>query len=186
MEKLMDKVDFKKSKQSLIEETDIICDKCGSKMIIKWGKNGQFLACSNFPKCKNIKNFKKDENGNIQIIHPEKLNEKCPKCGNDLIVKTGRFGKFIACSNYPKCKFTKPFTLGIKCPECKTGEITEKKNKKGKYFYSCSNYPECKFITNNKPVAVKCPECNYYYMEERYSKVKGRFKKCPKCGKEIY
>jgi len=177
---LMENVDLKKSKQNLIVKTEHKCDKCDSEMILKWGRNGQFLACSNFPECKNIKNFKKDENGKIQIVEPEKLDEKCPQCESDLIIKTGRFGKFIACSDYPTCKFAKPFTIGIKCPDCENGEITEKKSKKGK-FYSCTNYPKCKFITNFKPVKLSCPECGHYYLEERPKDIK----KCPKCGKEV-
>ena len=186
LKKLLDNIDIKKARESVSEKTDIICDKCGSPMIIKWGKNGQFLACSQFPKCRNIKNFTRDEDGNIKIVEEEKLDEKCPKCGSDLVVKNGKFGKFIACSNYPKCKFTKPFTLGIKCPECETGEIVEKKSKKGKTFYSCSNYPECKFISSYKPVKIPCPHCGNEYLEERYSKEKGKYKKCPKCGQEVY
>ncbi len=186
MQDLIKKLDFKEAKRSVTERTDITCEKCGSEMLIKWGRNGKFLACSNFPKCKNIKNYSKDDNGKIIIQVPEKLEEKCPKCGSELIIKNGRFGRFISCPNYPKCKFTKPFTLGIKCPECKDGEITEKRNKKGKYFYSCTNYPECKFISNNKPVKLSCPSCGNYYLEERTSKSKGTFKKCPKCGEEVF
>ena len=147
--KLMEKVDTKEAKSKLIEETDFVCDKCGAPMVIKWGRNGQFLACSNFPECKNIKDFVKDEDGKIKIVEQEKVDGACPKCGSELVVKNGRFGKFIACSNYPKCKYTQPFTLGIKCPECGEGEITEKKNRKGQFFYSCSRYPDCKNEMSN-------------------------------------
>jgi len=186
MNLLLDKVNIGQAKKDIVEDTDIICEKCGSKMAIKWGRSGQFLACTNFPNCKNIKNFKRDEKGEVKIIEPEKINEKCPQCGADLVQKKGRYGKFIACSNYPKCKFSKSLTLGIKCPECGSGEITEKKSKKGKVFYSCTNYPKCKYITNKKPIDMKCPKCDYYFLEERYSKEKGKFKKCPKCGEEFF
>ena len=186
MSLLLDKVNIGQAKKDLVEDTDIICEKCGSKMAIKWGRSGQFLACTNFPNCRNIKNFKRDEKGEIKIIEPEKINEICPKCGAELVKKNGRYGKFIACSNYPKCKFSKPFTLSIKCPECSSGEITEKKSKKGKVFYSCTNYPKCKYITNRKPIDLKCPKCDYYFLEERYSKEKRKFKKCPKCGEEFF
>ncbi len=184
--KLMEKVDTKEAKSKLIEETDFVCDKCGAPMVIKWGRNGQFLACSNFPECKNIKDFVKDEDGKIKIVEQEKVDGACPKCGSELVVKNGRFGKFIACSNYPKCKYTQPFTLGIKCPECGEGEITEKKNRKGQFFYSCSRYPDCKFITNSKPVKMTCPSCGNYYMQEKFSKEKGKYLVCPKCKKEVY
>ena len=180
------KVDFYKAKKEVTESTDIKCEKCGSEMHLKWGRNGKFLACSNFPECKNIKNFTRDEEGKIQIVVPEKLGEYCPKCGKELIQREGRFGKFISCSDYPKCKFTKPYTIGIKCPECEDGQVTEKKNKKGKFFYSCSNYPKCKYLTNYKPLDLECPSCKNYYMEERISKTKGVYKKCPKCGEEVY
>jgi len=183
---LISEVDYKEAKKSAVEETDLKCDKCGNPMVLKWGRNGQFLACSNFPECKNIKNFTRSEDGKIEILKPKTLDKKCPKCGSDLLLKEGRFGKFIACSNFPKCKYTEPYTIGIKCPECKDGQITEKKNKKGKFFYSCSNYPECKFITNNKPVAISCPKCGNYYLEEKKSKDKGEFKECPKCKNIVY
>ncbi|MDP8204640.1 MAG: type I DNA topoisomerase [Candidatus Tenebribacter mawsonii] len=183
---LISEVDFKKAKQSAVEETDIKCEKCGSMMVLKWGRNGQFLACSNFPECKNIKNFTRNDEGLIEILKPKILDKKCPKCDSDLILKEGKFGKFIACSNYPKCKHTEPFTIGIKCPDCEDGQITEKKNSKGRFFYSCSNYPECKFITNNKPVALSCPECGNHYLEEKKTKDKGDFKECPKCKNIVY
>ncbi|MDP8202675.1 MAG: type I DNA topoisomerase [Candidatus Tenebribacter burtonii] len=183
---LISGVDFKEAKKSAVEETDLKCDKCGSPMVLKWGRNGQFLACSNFPECKNIKNFTKNKDGKIEILKPKTLDKKCPECGSDLILKEGKFGKFIACSNFPKCKYTEPYTIGIKCPDCEDGQITEKKNKKGRFFYSCSNYPECKFITNNKPVAITCPECGNYYMEEKKSREKGGYKECPKCKNIVY
>ncbi len=179
-------VDFKDAKKELTETTDIKCDKCGHEMHLKWGKNGQFLACSNFPDCKNIKNFERLKDGSIKVVVPETLDEKCPKCGGVLMQRSGRFGDFISCSNFPKCKFTRPITLGIKCPECEDGEITEKKNKKGKFFFSCTNYPQCKFITNFRPIKLSCPSCGNYYMEEKSSKKKGQYKKCPKCGEEVF
>ena len=183
---LIKKVDYKDAKKSVSEKTEIKCEKCGHEMHLKWSKNGQFLACSNFPECKNIKNFKRMEDGTIEIVEPEKLAEKCPECGGELMHRHGKFGEFISCSNYPKCRFTKPVTLGVKCPECKDGEITEKKSKKGRVFYSCTNYPSCKYITNNKPVDLSCPKCGNYYLEERKSKDKVVCKKCPQCGEEVY
>ncbi len=186
MKQMIDVVDYKKAKKELVEETDIKCDKCGEPMVIKWSSSGQFLACSNFPTCKNIKNFKRNDDKSIQIIEEEKIKENCPECGHELVVKNGRYGKFIACSNYPKCKYTAPFTTGIKCPDCEDGLIVEKKNKKGRYFWSCSNYPKCKFITNYKPVAIECSNCGNYYLEEHSNKSKGDFRKCPKCGEEYF
>jgi len=161
----INKIDIRQAKKDIVEKTDFKCEKCNSEMVIKWGSNGRFLACSNFPKCKNIKNFEKNENGEIRIVEEERVDDICPKCGQNLVIKTGRFGKFLACSNYPKCKFTKPFTLGIKCPDCSTGEIVEKKNKKGRTFYSCTKYPECKFISNSKPELITCDNCKTEYLK---------------------
>ncbi|MDD3052760.1 MAG: topoisomerase DNA-binding C4 zinc finger domain-containing protein, partial [Candidatus Cloacimonetes bacterium] len=179
---LIEKIDMKKEKKELTETTGIKCDKCGKEMIVKWSKTGKFLACSGYPECTNTKEISHDEEGEIVAKEAEALEEKCPKCQSNLIIKNGRFGKFIACSNYPKCKFTKPFTLGIKCPECGKGEFVEKRSKKGRVFYGCSNYPECKFITNFRPVDLSCPNCNNYYVEEHFQKDKTTFLKCPKCG----
>ena len=117
-------------------------------MIIKLGKYGKFLSCSDYPACKGMKSM--DIDGK-----EESIDEKCPECGKDLMVKNGRYGKFIACSNYPNCKYTKSMSekykkeLSEKCPECKEGNIVELKNRRGKIFYGCSRYPKCKFTASS-------------------------------------
>ncbi|MCB5278356.1 MAG: type I DNA topoisomerase [Candidatus Cloacimonetes bacterium] len=182
MQTLISKVDIKKEKQALIQDTGIICDLCKvGKMVVKRSRSGEFLACDQFPKCKNSKNFTRDEKGNIQITEPVTLDEKCPKCGSPLMERTGKFGAFIACSNYPKCKYARPKTTGIACPECKIGEVVARRSKKGSPFYACSRYPECKWISNDKPVAQKCSHCGNDYLVEKYSKAKGHYLQCPKC-----
>ena len=98
------------------KETSIICDKCGKNMILRWGKNGEYLVCSGRPACKNKKNVTVDKDGNISIVE-ETTHGTCPQCGGHLVEKRGRFGRFIACSNYPECKYTKPFTMGLHCPQ---------------------------------------------------------------------
>ena len=114
-------------KKSMIETTDEVCDKCGSPMIIRWGRNGKFMACSGFPKCKNTRPLEQDE--------PEKSDEKCDKCGSPMEIKNGRYGRFLACSNYPDCQNIKPFTLGVKCPyEGCDGDVVEKRSKRGRLF----------------------------------------------------
>ncbi len=175
----LDKIDISKEKKKYEQKTDIVCDKCGAPMIIKFGKYGKFLACSAFPKCKNVKSLDENE----KIVEPE-TGEKCPKCEGRILLKNGKFGKFYACENYPKCKFTKPFTIGIKCPQC-GGELIERKGKKNKIYYTCSNYPKCKFITNKKPVAIKCPDCGAESMFEKPSRKKMKILVCEKCGKEL-
>jgi len=139
-------------------ETDIKCEKCGANMVVKKGRFGKFLACPNYPECKNTKPYdeKKGEEAEEKVS-----DEKCENCGANLIVKKGRYGEFLACPNYPECKFTKQITksTGIKCPKCEDGEIVEKRSKKGRVFYGCSNYPDCDFVSWNRPVDEKCDEC---------------------------
>ncbi len=170
------------------KETDIVCEECGAKMVIKFGRNGEFLACSNYPKCKNTKNFKRDERGNIQIVEVESREEekvgKCPECGGDLVVKYSRRGaRFIACSNYPKCKYTSPYSTGVKCPkEGCDGEIVERISRRGKIFYSCNRYPKCDFALWNPPVEESCPECGFPILEVKETKKLGKHLSCPQKG----
>ncbi|MFO7887482.1 MAG: type I DNA topoisomerase [Eubacteriales bacterium] len=150
-------------------ETDIKCEKCGANMVVKKGRFGKFLACPNYPNCKNTKPYD-EENG--EEAEEKTSDEKCEKCGANLVVKKGRYGEFLACPNYPDCKFTKQITksTGIKCPKCKDGEIVEKRSKKGRTFYGCSNYPDCDFVSWNKPVDEKCEECGSIMVEKKSKK----------------
>ncbi|MEJ5305959.1 MAG: type I DNA topoisomerase [Ignavibacteria bacterium] len=135
------------------------CDLCGADMEIKVGRFGRFLACTNYPTCKNVKSlkdFSKDDKSETL----EQLDEKCPKCGNPLVYRNSRYGKFIGCSKYPDCDYTRPITLGIKCPKCKEGEITPRFTKKRRIFYGCSRYPDCDYVSWNKPTDKICPNCN--------------------------
>ncbi|MBP7090685.1 MAG: type I DNA topoisomerase [Syntrophorhabdaceae bacterium] len=141
-------------------ETNIICDKCGERMLLRWGKNGEYIICSGKPQCKNKKNVKIDNSGNISIVEVE-IKGLCPECGGNLIEKRGRFGRFIACSNYPACKHTESYSLGFQCPlEGCNGKLVEKISKKKKRFISCSRYPDCSFATNAEPVEGTCPVCS--------------------------
>ena len=114
----------------------------------------------------------------VELPGPEPIGEACPECGNDLVKKRGRFGEFIACSNYPECKYTRPIlsTIGVKCPKCGEGEIVKRKSKKGKTFYGCSRYPECDYVAWNRPAGERCPECG----EELFMRGANLF--CAKCG----
>ena len=112
----------------------------------------------------------KEANEKIEKINmDEETDEICEECGSNMVIKYGRFGKFMACKNYPECKNTKPLVnkIGVKCPKCKDGEIILRKSKKGKAFYGCSNYPECDFISWNKPTGEVCKECGSYMVEKR-------------------
>jgi DNA topoisomerase I len=140
------------NKKELTEEkTDLKCDKCGSPMIVKMGRYGKFLACSNYPECKNIQSMMVTQEEHTA----EQTNETCTKCGAPLIIKTGRFGKFLACSKYPECKFTKPIqkSIGLKCPKCGQGDVVVKKSKRGKIFFACNRYPDCDYASWENPTA---------------------------------
>ena len=160
----------------------IICDKCGGEMIIKIGRFGKYLACSNYPDCKNIKSLKEVA---AQNQEPEYTGEKCEKCGARTVYREGKFGRFIGCERYPDCDYIKNITLNVSCPKCKKGEIVERKSRRKKIFYGCSRYPDCDFVSWYKPIPQECPNNDSYYMEKRYSKKKGEYLKCPNCGEEL-
>lgn len=160
----------------------IICDKCGGEMIIKVGRFGKFLACSNYPDCNNIKSFKQMAD---QHQEPEYTGETCEKCGSRTVFREGKFGRFIGCERYPDCDFVKTITLGVACPKCKDGQVVERKSKRKKIFYGCSTFPNCDFVSWYKPVNEKCPNNDSPYMEQKYSVKKGKYLKCPVCGEEV-
>jgi len=164
-------------REALQEDAEDKCPKCGNGLVIKWGRNGKFIACTGYPDCRFTKPVEETE---------ETVLDKCDTCGSSMVVKTGRFGRFLACSKYPDCKFTKPFSTGIPCPEegC-TGNIVERRSGRGKIFYGCSSYPKCKFATWYKPIPQACPSCGNGYVEMRSTKAKGQFMSCPKCKHEI-
>jgi len=148
--------------------TDELCEKCGSPMVIRWGRHGRFMACSGYPKCRNTRPLDNGEGGGDKPA-PAITEEKCEKCGAPMVLKTSRFGRFLACSRYPECKNTRSVSTGVKCPE-DGGDIVERATKRGKIFYSCSNYPNCKFATWYKPVPRHCPQCNMEFLVEKRTK----------------
>ena len=166
-------------------KTELKCEKCGSPMVIKWGRRGRFLACSGYPECKNTMDFQEGEGGTIVPVQEVTVTgEICEKCGSPMAVKRGRFGRFLACTRYPECKSSRPFSIGIPCPaEGCTGKLTERRTKRGKIFYGCSRYPDCKFAAWDKPLAESCPECGSPYLLEKFSKKEGAYVACPNAGK---
>jgi len=159
------------------EKTTEVCDKCGAPMVVKTGRYGKFLACSAFPECKNIKNAPgsdrdkdgKDDNKEVEELNKKYANEICDKCQSPMAVKVGRFGPFLACTGYPKCKNIKNIaennnSTGIKCPKCKEGNIVQKRSRKG-IFYACDAYPDCKNAYWSKPTGEKCPDCESLMVE---------------------
>ena len=147
--------------KSEVVETEHKCDKCGSPMVIRWGRNGKFLACSAFPKCRNTKPIVEDAEGNVTIAEQEQTDRKCPECGRPMTVKNGKRGRFLACTGYPECKTTQPYPIGAPCarPGC-DGELVERRSPRGSVFYSCNKYPECRFSVNERPYREECDKCN--------------------------
>jgi DNA topoisomerase-1 len=166
-------------------ETSLLCEKCGKPMVIKWGRMGEFLACTGYPECRNTMNFRRDGDA----IVPEKeeevqVDEKCPKCGAAMVMKRGRFGRFLACSRYPECDGKRPVSIGVTCPKGCGGYISERRSKRGRTFYGCSSYPSCDFISWDRPRNEPCPQCGSAYLLDKYSKRDGPMIACPnkECG----
>ena len=149
-----------------VEETDIICDKCGSKMVVRTSKFGKFAACPNFPKCRNTKPLvsvveqKLEEQQKKELKKEVVVDFKCEKCGSDMVLRNSRYGSFYACSKYPECKFIKAKTkeLDVPCPVC-GGKVITKYGRNKTVFYSCENYPKCDFSSWDMPTNEYCPNC---------------------------
>jgi DNA topoisomerase I len=168
-------------KQELIEKTEISCPDCGKEtgavMLKKWGRNGQFLTCERYPKCKatmSVEENSTDPKPSAGI--------KCDLCGSDMVEKVGKYGRFYGCTNYPKCRGVKPITLGIKCPKCKEGEVLQRRGGKSKrIFYGCTRYPDCDFLVNYLPIIETCSNCKNEYLLKKESKKDGQYLECPNC-----
>jgi DNA topoisomerase I len=165
------------------------CPECGAPLNIKLGKNGHFLACSAYPECRFTRDYIRDEKGDIRIVDlvaDEKTDKICQKCGQPMVIKTGKYGSFMACSGFPECKHTVSLAAsgnenktGVSCPEADcTGEIVEKKSKRGKLFYGCNHYPDCKFAIWDKPVPTACPQCGAAFLVEKTNKKTGTVIRC--------
>jgi DNA topoisomerase I len=230
-----------RSVKGVEEKTDEICDKCGSGMVMKWGRYGRFLACSNYPDCKTTRQLagasegapdvseealaqpcpehtenliprkgrfgyflacpkypdckytKKLVRGAEGRLELEKLrpieNEFCPDCKKPLAWRKGRFGNFIACSDYPTCKYIKKKEakdIGLLCPQCNEGQVVQRKGRFGKPFYGCRRYPQCKFTAYHRPIAEPCPKCAKPYLLQKDTKKQGWIVGCSddECGYE--
>lgn len=171
-------------------DAGVSCPDCDNgQLVVKFGKNGTFLGCSNYPACAFTSNYTRDAHGEIQLVKEEAPEElgPCPKCdGGRLVVKkTKTGGRFVACSNYPSCRYTKSVGTGVACPQdgCE-GELVEKTSRRGKPFYSCSKYPKCDFAVWDFPVAKPCPLCDSKILVRKESKARGLHLACPNknCG----
>jgi DNA topoisomerase-1 len=153
------------------------CENCGKPMAVKRGRFGQFLACTGYPECKTTRKLIATKAGGLRAAKPDQiLDEPCPRCQANLVIKQGRYGEFTACTKYPECKYVKHKTTGVKCPKDadKGGEVVERKSKRGKVFFGCSNYPDCDFVLWNRPFVEKCPQCDAPFLVEKITKKHGR------------
>ncbi len=160
-----------------LEETDEKCEKCGNKMIVKLGRFGKFLSCSNYPECKNArplagggKGEPAEKSEERKALEKKFSDKKCEKCGSPMEIKTGRYGEFLGCSGYPKCKNIQPIVkfAGVKCPECGEGQMIERRARKsGKLFYGCNKYPACKSALWDKPTGENCKTCGALMIEKK-------------------
>jgi DNA topoisomerase-1 len=162
-------VDVRKELETV---TGVVCEKCGATMVVKWGRMGKFMACPSYPACKNTKPLEQAQDGTLKVAEPMQVDDVCVKCGKPMVVKQGRFGRFLACSGYPDCKSTKPLhqDLGLACPKCKDGHVVSRRSKKGRSFFGCDRYPACDFVSWGKPVAKDCPACGAKYLVEKVSR----------------
>lgn len=173
------------------EELDETCPKCSNHQLqIKFGKRGRFIACSGYPDCDYTRNVHETaEDAAKEAEEPTVVEgRECPKCSGQLVYKKGRYGKFIGCANYPKCKhiepLEKPKETGVDCPKCGKGQLIERKSRYGKLFYSCNTYPDCDYATWNPPIAEACPKCQWPVLTIKTTKRRGTEKVCPQkeCG----
>jgi DNA topoisomerase-1 len=159
-------------------ETEEYCENCGRVMVLRRGPFGMFMACPGYnedPPCKTIRKLSQKQ----QQKPPQPTGEDCPLCGKPLVLRQGTYGEFVSCSGYPKCKYVKQNLIeGMKCPKCGTGDLAERKARRGNIFWGCTNYPKCDFTSNFKPVAKKCPMCKSPYLVEKTLK-SGIYLECP-------
>lgn len=168
---------------------DIPCDECGAPLVIRVSRRGRFFGCSNYPECTFTKPIPK---GEMEAKNePEKRELEimpgvtCDNCGKEMVIRQGRYGRFLGCIDYPACKGLKQITTNVKCPKCSKGTLSEKYSPKSrKKFWGCSNYPDCDYLTNYEPIDKACTTCGHYYLEYRFRKVEDGFEKyinCPGC-----
>lgn len=188
-EKFKSEIDTKtekvKRKDVTQEKLEEVCPECGGDLVIRLGKKGRFIGCSNFPTCNYSRNL---DGTKMSAPEPEVVEGRsCPACGSTLQIKQGKYGKFIGCSAYPKCKhiepLEKPVDTGVSCPVCHQGTLLEKKSRFGK-MYACSNSPECKYVVWHLPIQETCPKCGWKILTLKTTKRYGTQKVCPQkeCG----
>jgi DNA topoisomerase-1 len=164
------------------EPTTIACELCGSMYHIKWSARGEFLGCSGYPKCRSTREFVRANDGAIVVTQPNYSGDKCPRCSKNMLIRSGRFGDYIACVDYPSCPTVKSPQSDVKCPEegC-SGNLVPRRTRTSKNFWGCTNYPGCQYAVWDKPINQACPACNFSLMTERVTKRDGTRHICPSC-----
>lgn len=184
VDNILETVKRKDVTQELIDEK---CPECGKPLSIRLGKRDRFIGCTGYPDCsytRAVEEKPEDATQDAEVVE----GRQCPDCGGDLKIKHGRFGKFIGCGNYPKCKhiesLNKPLDTGVECPECKQGKIVKRQSRRGRIFFSCSRYPDCKYAIWNEPIAEPCPKCAWPILTVKKTKKRGTELVCPRqtCG----
>jgi DNA topoisomerase I len=173
------------SVKNMVETTTEVCEKCGKPMVIRLGRYGKFLACSGYPECKATRPLKAEDTEANPV--GALTSEVCEQCGSPMVVRKGRYGEFLACSAYPTCKVAKPMRIGVACPTAGcTGELVQRRTKRGRVFYGCNRYPDCQYTLWSKPVPIPCPECQAPFLVEQGNARKGKFLRCIRegCGYE--
>lgn len=184
VDNILETVKRKDVTQELLDEK---CPDCGKPLSIRLGKRDRFIGCTGYPDCsytRAVEEKPEEASHDAEIVE----GRQCPDCGGDLKIKHGRFGKFIGCGNYPKCKhiesLNKPADTGVECPECKEGKIVKRQSRRGRVFFSCSRYPDCKYAIWNEPIAQSCPKCAWPILTVKKTKKRGTELVCPRqtCG----
>lgn len=164
------------------EPLDEKCPQCGEQLSIRLGRRGRFVGCTGYPDCdytRSLEDTSESAAAQVEVVE----GRKCPDCSGDLQIKSGKYGKFIGCSEYPKCKFIepleKPKETGVSCPKCEKGEILQRKSRTGKVFFSCSRYPDCQYALWYPPLAEPCPLCDWPITAVKTTKRKGTERVCP-------
>jgi DNA topoisomerase-1 len=179
-ENIEGKPDLKTPEAQEAGEQEEYCENCGRVMVLRRGPFGMFMSCPGYNEDPPCKTFRKLSSKQQQKqSQPKPTGEDCPQCGKPLVLRQGSYGEFVSCSGYPKCKYIKQNLIeGLKCPKCGTGDIAERKARRGNLFWGCTNYPKCDFTSNLKPVATVCPECKSPYLLEKVLK-SGVYLICP-------
>jgi len=181
---ILETVQRKDVTQEMLDEK---CPECGKQLSIRLGKRDRFIGCTGYPDCSYTRSMDGQSADTAQEIELVE-GRQCPDCGSPLRMRQGRYGKFIGCTNYPKCKhvesLNKPTATGVDCPECHKGNMLKRQSRRGKVFYSCSRYPDCKYAVWNEPINESCPKCSWPMLTVKKTKRRGTEQVCPRstCG----